>query len=48
MRVCVCVCVCRYLEYDVYEESDKVCFVTPDVVQFMKLYEGDGKCVCVC
>lgn len=31
----------RYLEYEMYKEcADKVCFVTPDVTQFIKLYEG--------
>ena len=32
---------CRYLEYEVFREhADKVCFITPDVTQFIKLYEG--------
>lgn len=32
---------CRYLEYVVFkEQADKVCFVTPDVTQFIKLYGG--------
>ena len=32
--------ICRYLEYDVYHAfADKVCFITPDVTQFIKLYD---------
>ncbi len=32
---------CRYLEYNIFNEhSDAVCFITPDVTQFIKLYEG--------
>ena len=32
----------RYLEYEVFKEhADKVCFITPDVTQFIKLYEGE-------
>ena len=32
----------RYLEYQVFKEyADKVCFITPDVTQFIKLYEGE-------
>lgn len=38
VRVRVC---SRYLEYVVFKDyAAKVCFVTPDVTQFIKLYEG--------
>ena len=37
----VCACACRYLEYVVFKGyAATVCFLTPDVVQFIKLYEG--------
>ena len=39
----------RYLEYVVFREfSDRVCFVTPDVTQFIKLYEGSRLSLSVC
>lgn len=39
-RVRVCP---RYLEYVVFKDyAAKVCFVTPDVTQFIKLYEGEN------
>ena len=32
----------RYLECEVFSDhADKVCFITPDVTQFIKLYEGN-------
>ena len=31
----------RYLEKKVFQEySDRLCLITPDVTQFIKLYEG--------
>jgi sentrin-specific protease 8 len=36
--------VCRYLEYVVFKDyAAAVCFLTPDVAQFIKLYEGHSE-----
>lgn len=33
---------CRYLENEVFKKyADRLCFITPDVTQFIKLYEGE-------
>ena len=38
----VCLFTTRYLEYEVFQEyANKICFITPDVTQFIKLYEGE-------